>query len=276
MEQAHKLTDKMLASLELELKKMYSRKFKSIRKDLQEVMMKIEFDKEMTPIERYNASQKYERLKKLEDTIAMQINQVNKEAVKIVNKNMNDIYKLNYNDALLELGIILAISQPPKTPKASVVNKDIQDQQSPFDQLAIDGVKDLDDLKRNITRQIVSGIMAGENTGKLIKRIQKITEAKLSDITRIARTQTTRIENFGRLKAYKSMEKKGYKVFKKWVAVGDKRTRPEHKKVDGVEIPLDEYFVVGGEKMLYPGDPNASPENTINCRCTMKSVVKKV
>lgn len=274
--ETHKQTDRMLANLELQLKKMYSRSFSNAKKDLQEVMLKVEFDSDMTPIERYNASQKYERLKKLEDNIAKEINEVNKQAVRIVNQSMNDIYKLNYNNAWKEMAVILAISMPKAQPKASAVSKDISTQQSPFDQLAMDGIKDLDDLKRTVTRQIVSGIMSGENTAKLVKRIQKITEMKLSDITRIARTQTTRIENFGRLKAYESMEKQGYKIYKKWVAVGDNRTRPAHKKVDGTEVPLDDFFIVDGEKMMYPGDPNASPKNTVNCRCTIKSVAKKV
>ena len=118
--------------------------------------------------------------------------------------------------------------------------------------------------------------MNGEDTNKLIKRIQKITELKLSDITRIARTQTTRIENLARTDAYKVAEKQGYKVFKQWVAVSDNRTRDAHKHADGQMVEINDPFVVGGEKLMFPGDPNGSPENIINCRCTMRGGIRKL
>ena len=32
-------------------------------------------------------------------------------------------------------------------------------------------------------------------------------------------------------------------------------------------IPVDDPFIVGGEELMFPGDPNGSPGNVINCRC---------
>jgi hypothetical protein len=32
-------------------------------------------------------------------------------------------------------------------------------------------------------------------------------------------------------------------------------------------IPIREYFQVGSARLLYPGDPNGPPGETINCRC---------
>lgn len=56
-------------------------------------------------------------------------------------------------------------------------------------------------------------------------------------------------------------------LLKVWLATGDERTRDEHADADGQTVGYDEMFVVGGEELEYPGDPNGSPENTINCRC---------
>lgn len=50
-----------------------------------------------------------------------------------------------------------------------------------------------------------------------------------------------------------------------WNAVGDDNTRPDHMDADGQEVNLGEPFDVGGEQLLYPGDPQGSDEQTINC-----------
>ena len=39
-------------------------------------------------------------------------------------------------------------------------------------------------------------------------------------------------------------------------------------EANGQTVDFYDPFIVGGEEMQYPLDPSASPENTINCRCT--------
>jgi hypothetical protein len=52
-----------------------------------------------------------------------------------------------------------------------------------------------------------------------------------------------------------------------WNAMDDDRTRDAHADADGQEVGVDEAFDVGGEELMYPGDPAGSDENTLNCRC---------
>lgn len=274
MDKAHKETDKILAGLELALRKQYSMAFKEIRQEVQDIFGKFDFDSEMTPIERYMEAQKYERLQKIEEKVAKAINVVNNDAVKQVNQSVLEMYKVNYDFSAKELGVLLAISLPNSAPK-SEVKKEVAQEQSPLNELAVDNVKDISDLRRRVSQSFVSGIMAGENANKLIKRLQKVAELKLSDITRIARTQTTRVENLARIDVYKEVASQGYEIVKEWVAVVDSRTRDAHKKADGQRVPIDEPFIVNGEKLMYPGDPNGSAENIINCRCTMRAGILK-
>ena len=56
---------------------------------------------------------------------------------------------------------------------------------------------------------------------------------------------------------------------KEWIAIQDARTRATHSIASGQRIPLDQKFVVGGERLKYPGDPSGSPGETINCRCSV-------
>lgn len=63
-----------------------------------------------------------------------------------------------------------------------------------------------------------------------------------------------------------SMEADPYlSASKSWNNAGDDRVREAHQDVD--DVAINESFDVGGEPMIGPGDPQASDENTANCRC---------
>lgn len=61
----------------------------------------------------------------------------------------------------------------------------------------------------------------------------------------------------------------GVDVKKRWIPVVDERTRINHSVMAGKTVNMDEFFIVGGERMQRPGDPNGSAGNTINCRCVL-------
>jgi hypothetical protein len=57
---------------------------------------------------------------------------------------------------------------------------------------------------------------------------------------------------------------------KGWLSARDNNVRPEHRKAETVYaagIPVGQPFVVGGEMLMYPGDPSGSAAMIINCRC---------
>lgn len=60
----------------------------------------------------------------------------------------------------------------------------------------------------------------------------------------------------------------GITITKTWVATLDDVTRETHAEADGQEVSIDEPFSVGGDELMFPGD-DGSPEETINCRCTL-------
>lgn len=70
---------------------------------------------------------------------------------------------------------------------------------------------------------------------------------------------------------YEDLQKaidKGYTT-KTWVTERDNRVRDTHKAVDGVTIPINEYFVVGDGVMLAPHDEYNNPAECANCRCSL-------
>lgn len=61
---------------------------------------------------------------------------------------------------------------------------------------------------------------------------------------------------------------------KTWITAGFE-VRKSHKKMDGVSVGIDEYFVVGGEKAMFPLDNRLPPKERVNCRCTLRYGIKE-
>lgn len=90
----------------------------------------------------------------------------------------------------------------------------------------------------------------------------------------IARTEVGKLASFTQIRVVEKAALETGAVFKKqWIPFLDERTRVNHSAMQGSEpIPMENKFVVGGESLDRPRDPNGSAGNVINCRCTMKFV----
>lgn len=119
-----------------------------------------------------------------------------------------------------------------------------------------------------IRRVLEEGIAEGWTTDEMVNRINR-QDYLDGRVERILRTETNRAINYGNELAANTYD---FKTQKRWIAVHDSRTRHEHMDADGQTVDLDEDFIVGGERMSQPGDPSASAENTVNCRCGMEIV----
>jgi hypothetical protein len=58
-----------------------------------------------------------------------------------------------------------------------------------------------------------------------------------------------------------------------WITMHDDKVRHTHQDVAGDQRPPGERFSVGGERLLYPGQPVGDPAIWINCRCTLAPVL---
>ena len=94
---------------------------------------------------------------------------------------------------------------------------------------------------------------------------------RLTRAERIARTETTRALNAGILLAAASVP---FEVRKEWITAEDERVRGRpfsHVVLHGRSLPIDLSFN-NGENIRFPGDPNASASNVINCRCVLNII----
>jgi HK97 family phage portal protein len=117
-----------------------------------------------------------------------------------------------------------------------------------------------------VATHLREGLDAGEGLNELSSRIAADLGSSRARALSIARTQTAGAVGTGRHEGLVAagMDKKG------WLDSRDDFVRDSHKQAasdyaDG--IPIDQPFVVGGEKLMHPSDPSGSAGNIINCRC---------
>ena len=86
---------------------------------------------------------------------------------------------------------------------------------------------------------------------------------------KIAETETNNSANYEELQ---EAIDSGY-TLKTWETQNDEKVRITHQEVNGLTIPIEDYFLVGEAELLYPCDEvNGwnNPEELNNCRCVVK------
>lgn len=133
-------------------------------------------------------------------------------------------------------------------------------------------------LRDNILRTIQKGVDQGWGVDKIVRELNNATFPKWM-ATRIVRTEINKAANTGAMVAATDS---GILLDKKWISAQDNRTRRiprdkfDHLDMNGKQVGMDERFIVPStsvvEALLYPGDPEASAGNVINCRCRVAFV----
>lgn len=145
------------------------------------------------------------------------------------------------------------------------------DVQHPASQALLAGVSArLGALGEAIRRQVDETIRDGHANGWSVDKTARAIRAKVDDVTpgraaMLARTDLNALSNGASVDAARAV---GVET-KTWLATEDERTRETHADADGQTVPIDQPFTVGGEQADFPGDPDLSDEESINCRCTV-------
>ena len=135
---------------------------------------------------------------------------------------------------------------------------------------------------KDLRRVLAEGLEEGEGIDALMGRVKGVFDGymdtdpavaeKLSRLEAIARTETVAVSNGGTMEAWRQS---GVVESKTWLsALLPDRTRDWHADAHGQTVALDADFEVGGEAMAHPGDRRGSPENVINCLCSMTAGVR--
>ncbi len=122
-------------------------------------------------------------------------------------------------------------------------------------------------VQDDINALVKEAVDEGWTTGKLAKELRKQINADMSvritNVSTIARTETSAITNYAREEMF---EDSGIEETE-WVSAGDElvRTEPHNHAIDGEIRKMGDAFSNG---LRYPHDPEGEASNVINCRCT--------
>ena len=147
----------------------------------------------------------------------------------------------------------------------------------PFSQMTMDEISDPEHVRRLLEAELTRSLRAHEGGEALEERIRRVVDVSAARAQTIARTEKTRAQSVGRLramlepyfkaydKAVKQHRKRPERPWHEWVEpMAAKVPRHDHISLSGRKVPVGEVFGFG---LRIPADPDAPIEQTANCHC---------
>ena len=148
----------------------------------------------------------------------------------------------------------------------------------------------------NIKQQLGTGLTQGDRYSTMARRVAGEVEGNYKKAVRIVRTETHRVREAGfhdsALEVDSAARAAGLQMVKTWRTMKDERVRPnaryrtksgwktvrrgpaDHQKMEGVSVPVDQEFDLGGGvKAKAPGQSGVAGQD-INCRCFLEYGMK--
>ena len=279
---AHELTDKELEKMERHLSAIYSRAEKELQEKADKYFKRFEEldEKKRALVDSGKLTEKeYKRWrqnkimtgrhwKQMKEQAAQELLQANRTAQEYINGRLPGVYSLNYNSTGEAIkGAVSGYSF--ELVDASTVKNLATSDKTLLPYKYVDGKKDVRWNTAKVNAEVLQGIVQGESIPNIAKRLQNVTEMNRASAIRNARTTVTSAENKGRMDSLHAAAEKGVITHKVWMAAIDARTREAHRLLDGQEQDIDDPFKSIDGDIMFPGDPEASPEMVYNCRCSL-------
>ena len=203
------------------------------------------------------------RYRELTRQAAEQLAHVNETATAYINKNLPEVYAINYNatgeafDGIGGYSFTLT--------DADTVRNLVESDRSFLPMRDLDFSRDIAWNIEKMNAEVLQGILQGEPIDKIADRLAQVIGMNLRSVISAARTMVTSAENKGRQDGFERAAAMGIILEREWIATSDGRTRDWHRELDGVTTAVDEPFENAIGKIMYPGDPSADGENVWNC-----------
>lgn len=281
LSQARRIAEHREREAELGIRKTYKTVLEDIRSFLGNEYAKNAKDDKLT----YADLQQKGQFARFLEGVEKIVNEGTPEVSKQIKSTVNDVYKACYD------GMVNAV-------KKSSTTKELHDQlkglknttpetikravENPITGLTLDDTleKNRKEVIYDIKREIGVGLANGDRYTTMAKRLTERVDMDYRKAVTIVRTETHRVKEAGFHDSATDINKtldKGTttkRLQKKWVSMRDERVRKtskaNHRKMDGVSIPVEEMFDLGrGVKAESPGN-SGDAANDIHCRCFLR------
>lgn len=202
----------------------------------------------------------------MRNTLAKDLTNTDKIAMKMVNQSLPDVYALNMNYGTYSIEKDSRINTSFTLYNHAAVERLIKDNPQLLPSPKVDVPKDLRWNQQHIQSAITQGILQGKSIPKIAKDLQRVVGMDENAAIRNARTAMTGAQNAGRLDSMKRAAARGIGVKKGWLSTLDNVTRDSHVDLDGEVQEIDKTFSNG---LMYPGDASGAPAEVYNCRCRL-------
>lgn len=198
----------------------------------------------------------------MRDTLAKDLTNTDKIAMKMVNQALPDVYALNMNYGTYSIEKDSKINTSFTLYNHAAVERLIKDNPKLLPNPKVDIPKDLRWNQQHIQSAITQGILQGKSIPEIAKNLQSVTGMDERAAIRNARTAMTGAQNAGRLDSMKRAAARGIGVKKGWLSTLDNVTRDSHVDLDGEVQEIDRPFSNG---LMYPADASGAPAEVYNC-----------
>lgn len=252
----------------------YTKEFKEQDKKKKKSLKAGELSQEEYDTWRRNKLMQGTRYQTLLNTLAEDLVNADKTAASIVNGYIPEVYgnAMNYGTYMVE-NMTMYDTNFALYSRDTVAYLVSKSQLDLLPQSKVDIPKDMKWTRRYLNSAILQGVLQGDSIPKISKRLQEVSDMSRKSAIRNARTMTTSAEAMGRLDSLRRAESLGIYMWKKWSSTLDLRTRESHRLLDGEVKELEEPFSNG---LMYPADPDGSPEEIYNCRCGIDASFKEL
>lgn len=250
------------------LTQAYKDTYQNINNELQSLYARYSVDGKLSlEIMSVKDRNKVTRLTKLIDKINLELNSLNRGMPQEMAGYLTNQWLKNYEmtaDAVTDLtGLSFDV-----IPREQVYQSALSD----LGKIGLES--NAQTVKINLKRAITQSIVKGDSIQTMANVVQSALEVNANNAVRIARTETTRVMSEARMSMFKDAEDLGINMEKKWIAAQDSRTRHTHATLDGQQVKMDKLFKSeSGAGLMYPGDQSAGASETVNCRCTIVSIL---
>lgn len=261
----HDWTDDKILEIEKTIHKMFKSTRKEIISQFEEINKKVKsYNGDLPQQEVLKLWNKNKMLDKFIKESAIKIKDLNKETIKLIQKELIEIYLANYYFGAYLSELVTNKPLFKDLPNSVVAKKQLEENPNEFTNLKYSEITSYAFILIGLTKMVKTSILKDRNGFK--KDMDKYLSKLLNTANTTTETNTSRIEAMGRLEAFKFADSKYTGLKKQWVSTLDMRTRKSHQRVNMEIRDINKKFSNG---LMFPCDPAGSAKETVNCRCTI-------